>query len=618
MKTGEKKNHRILGRFVLLFLGVFVPAFAVALLVLVFGFILTIADTKLTELTAMGRYGRDVLLSYKSLPWLVPYWEEHAKELELPVFGLKDTDSTWYQEHKWVSEISTTDRSVAEINAFTPEKQKQFAEFCYEQIAAQFDYQEQTYGKLEFYCVDLVQGQEVTLLFYGLEPNTKLDFYPLGKEHALTADKEGAVWDAIEGEGEHAVMNSLVMGSAWDQPYQVKYTPVKVDGTPQCYVEVAFMWDELMHTTLTSIVRNTVRVMSIVFAFGFFLLLIVGVIWVIRRISQVQRAMERYADNKDSVEVGERLQRRVRVKRKDELDDLASTFVALTQDIDGYLSKIEAQAVEREHAKAELSMAASIQAGQLPGIFPPYPDRHEFSLFASMDPAKEVGGDFYDFFFIDPDHLALVIADVSDKGVPAALFMMTAKTLIKSTLCSVRSSPGEAMEHVNRQLHEANSAEMFVTVWVGVLTISTGELVSVNAGHEKSVRYHVGKGWEIERVPHDMALALLDDLPFTEYRTKMQPGDALFVYTDGVVESTSKEQELFGSERMMAALQETADANPEEIISHMKEAIRGFVKEAEQFDDTTMLCLRYNGRRSCVDGVAKEGEAEGGAGHDQL
>ena len=191
----------------------------------------------------------------------------------------------------------------------------------------------------------------------------------------------------------------------------------------------------------------------------------------------------------------------------------------------------------------------------------------------------------------------LLIADVSDKGVPAALFMMTAKTLIKSVIRSVRS-PGEAMEHVNRELYEANAAQMFVTVWLGVLTISTGELVSVNAGHEKPVFYRAGEGWDLERVPHDMALAMLDDLTFTEQKTKLNPGDALFVYTDGVVEATSEEEKLFGSERMLSALQEAADAEPEEIISHMKNAIHGFVKEAEQFDDTTMLCLRYSGERT--------------------
>lgn len=613
MKERGKKNHRILRRFILLFLGVFVPAFVVAFIVLIFGFVLLIADTNATELEAMGKYGRDVMISYESLPWLVPYWEEHAEEMDLPVFGLKDPDSAWYKEHKWVSESSPAKKSIEEINALPPESQKQFAEFCYEQIAEQFDYQEQTYPKLNFFCVDPKENQEVILLFRGMNSDVALTSYPLGRKAPLI----DALQAAIDEPEVYPVLHSFVWDPRDKQSYQVKYAPVEADGRTLCYIEVSLMWDELIQTAVMDIVRDTVHVMSVVFAFGFFLLLVFQGFWIIRRIRQVQRAMERYDENKDSTEVAERLRSRVRVKRKDELDDLASTFVTLTQDIDGYLSKIEAEAIEREHTKAELSMAASIQEGQLPSTFPPYPDRNEFSLFASMDPAKEVGGDFYDFFFLNPDHLALVIADVSDKGVPAALFMMTAKTLLKSTLRGV-SSLGEAMEHVNRQLYEANTAEMFVTVWVGILTISTGELASVNAGHEKSVVYRAGRGWEIERVPHDMALAMLDDLTFTEQKTKLQPGDALFVYTDGVVESTSKEQELFGSERMLSALQETADATPEEIILHMKEAIHGFVKEAEQFDDTTMLCLRYFGERTGVNGETKGRGAEGGANHDQL
>ena len=597
MKNREKKNHRILRRFILLFLGVFLPAFAVTMIVLIMGFVLVIADTKASELVAMGKYGRDVLGAFESLPWLVPYWEEHAEELELPTHGAEDPESAWYKAHRWVSEISPAKKSIDEIGSWTSEKQKQFAEFCYEQIAKRYDYLEQTYVKLDFECIDIASNPDATLLFQGLGSDEDLNAYPLGRTYHLTQKEEHAIKEAVEGPERYTLFYAIAKDAESDKVEQIKYVPVEVDGTTLCYVEVAFNWDELIHTTLTTIVRRTVQVLSIVFAFGFFLLLVVQGIWMIRRISQIQRAVEGYGRNKDSGEVAERLRRRMQVKRKDELDDLATTFVTLTQDIDGYLSEIEAEAIEKEHAKAELSMAASIQEGQLPRIFPPYPDRSEFSLYASMEPAKEVGGDFYDFFLMDPDHLVLVIADVSDKGVPAALFMMTAKTLIKSVIRSVRS-PGEAMEHVNRELYEANAAQMFVTVWLGVLTISTGELVSVNAGHEKPVFYRAGEGWDLERVPHDMALAMLDDLTFTEQKTKLNPGDALFVYTDGVVEATSEEEKLFGSERMLSALQEAADAEPEEIISHMKNAIHGFVKEAEQFDDTTMLCLRYSGERT--------------------
>ncbi len=591
----RRKNHRILRRFILLFLGVFLPAVVVSLTVLCVGFVLVIADTKVTELDAMGRYGRDVILSYDSASWLVPYWKDHGKEMELPVHGLEDYQSTWFKEHEWVYDTSPTSMSEDDISAMTPEEQKQFAEFCYELIAEQFDYQEQTYVKLNFRCIDVFQDDEAILLFQGMEADDDMgECYQLGKPYPLTTKKKGALREAIEGPREYGLLYAVANDPESKQPYLVRYTPVEADGTVLCYVEVTFLWGELLHMTLTYIIRRTVLVMNIVFAFGFFLLLIVQGIWVIRRIRQIERTVEVYDQNKDSAEVAERLRRRLKVKRKDELDDLAVSFVTLTQDIDGYLSKIEAEAIERERTKAELSMAASIQEGQLPRIFPPYPDRSEFSLYASMEPAKEVGGDFYDFFFIDPDHLALVIADVSDKGVPAALFMMTAKTLIKSMLCSIKS-PGVTMEHVNRQLYEANTAEMFVTVWVGVLTISTGELISVNAGHEKPVFYRAGEGWDLERVPHDMALAMLDNLTFTEQKTKLCPGDALFVYTDGVVESTSESLALFGNDRMLAALSEVPDAEPDEIITHMRDRLHEFVKEAEQFDDITMLCVRYFG-----------------------
>ena len=242
----------------------------------------------------------------------------------------------------------------------------------------------------------------------------------------------------------------------------------------------------------------------------------------------------------------------------------------------------------------ELEMATTIQSSQLPKLFPAFPNRAEFDIYASMTPAKEVGGDFYDFFMIDDDHIALVMADVSGKGVPAALFMMVSRVLIKSHLQN-GETPGEALENVNDQLCEGNEMEMFVTVWVAVLEISTGKGMAANAGHEHPALRRANDPYELVVYRHSPPVASIEGIPFREHEFELRKGDALFVYTDGVAEATDANDELFGTDRMLEALNAHPDATPEEVVGNVKEGIDRFVRDAEQFDDITMLCLEYKG-----------------------
>ena len=239
-------------------------------------------------------------------------------------------------------------------------------------------------------------------------------------------------------------------------------------------------------------------------------------------------------------------------------------------------------------------MATDIQASQLPRLFPAFPNRPEFDVFASMTPAKEVGGDFYDFFLIDSTHIGLVMADVSGKGVPAALFMMVSRVLIKSHLQS-GESPGETLANVNEQLCESNEAQLFVTVWLAVLDITTGKGIAANAGHEHPVLRREGGQYELITYRHSPAVATMEGIRFREHDFQLNPGDTLFVYTDGVAEATNAENELFGSERMLEALNRNPEALPEETLSNVMDGINSFVAGAEQFDDITMLCFKFNG-----------------------
>ena len=249
---------------------------------------------------------------------------------------------------------------------------------------------------------------------------------------------------------------------------------------------------------------------------------------------------------------------------------------------------------ELDRLDEELKLAADIQFHVLPMVFPPFPGRHEFELYASMDPAKEVGGDFYDFFLVDPDHLALVIADVSGKGIPAALFMMVSKALIKNQLMA-GFSPAEALSNVNAQLCERNDSQMFVTVWAAVIELSTGRGTACNAGHENPGVRRSGGRYELLAYQHNMFLGIARKARYTDRPFEMQPGDSLFVYTDGVPEAQNDKREMFGSARLEAALNLDADAGPEALLGKVRQAVDAFVQDAPQFDDLTMLAFQYHG-----------------------
>ena len=240
-----------------------------------------------------------------------------------------------------------------------------------------------------------------------------------------------------------------------------------------------------------------------------------------------------------------------------------------------------------EATESELNVATKIQADMLPRSFL---RRKEFELFASMEPAKEVGGDFYDFFMIDDDHLALVIGDVSGKGVPAALFMVISKTLIKDH-AAMNCSPKELLEKVNNMLIESNEENMFVTVWFGILEISTGKITAANAGHEYPVLRSADGYFELLQDKHGLVVGVVEGICYHEYEIQLEKGDCLFVYTDGVPEATDKDNNLYGTDRMVDALNKDSLADPKTLITTVKKDVDSFVGNAPQFDDMTMLCI---------------------------
>lgn len=269
----------------------------------------------------------------------------------------------------------------------------------------------------------------------------------------------------------------------------------------------------------------------------------------------------------------------------------------------------------------ELNTAAAIQAHMLPNVFPPFPERQDFDIYASMDPAKEVGGDFYDFYLIDEDHFGVLIADVSGKGVPAALLMMASKILLQN-YAMAGYSPAAILTEANERLCANNAEGMFVTVWLGILDLKTGVLTAANAGHEYPVLHRAGQAFELFKDRHGLVLGGMEGVQYREYEIRLEPGDEIFVYTDGVPEATNSANELYGTDRMLRALNGTGgaagaatgvaagaatgdsvgaasgDVSPKELLAAVRKDVDEFVHGAPQFDDLTMLCLRYYGQEN--------------------
>ena len=278
----------------------------------------------------------------------------------------------------------------------------------------------------------------------------------------------------------------------------------------------------------------------------------------------------------------------------DEIQALSEAIKTMELEINEYIQDLTSVTAEKERIGAELNVATQIQADMLPRIFPAFPERTEFDIYATMNPAKEVGGDFYDFFLVDDDHLAVVIADVSGKGVPAALFMVIAKTLIKNHAQN-KDCPGDVFMQTNEQLCEGNDAGLFVTAWMGILEISTGKFTYVNAGHNPPLLRHADGSFEWLKSRPGFVLAGMEGVRYRENVMELAQGDTLYLYTDGVTEATNGAQELFGDDRLQNALNEQPDLPVDDLLHKIKSDIDSFVGEAEQFDDITMLGLKYHG-----------------------
>ncbi len=290
------------------------------------------------------------------------------------------------------------------------------------------------------------------------------------------------------------------------------------------------------------------------------------------------------------------LEYRLKLYSGDEIQQLAETFNSMAVDLSRYIHDLTETTASKEKIQSELRLATDIQESLLPRIFPPFPERSEFDLYALMNPAKEVGGDFYDFFFVDETHLCLVIGDVSDKGVPAALYMMVAKTLIKSEVMR-EADPSNVLERVNSILALDNKTSMFVTVFCSILNTDTGEMVCANAGHLPPIIQKTDGTVIQHPFTPGFVLGPMPDITYKKESIYLEPGELFLIYTDGVNEAINPELEEFGEARLINCVNRSISGTAEDIIHSVRDEVHSFSNGAPQSDDITMLAIRYLGKK---------------------
>ena len=345
------------------------------------------------------------------------------------------------------------------------------------------------------------------------------------------------------------------------------------------FVVLVAMTEEEVFFTKKASVYMLAFMETIVFAIFFATIFVLVKVLVVKNIRKINTSLSQITDGDLNVTVD--------VRDNEEFaslsDDINSTVTTLKHYIDEAAARFD----------KDLEIAKQIQQSALPSVFPPYPNRKDFSIYASMNAAKEVGGDFYDFYLVDENHLAFVIADVSGKGIPGAMFMMTSKTLIKS-FAESGLPVHEVLTNVNTQLCQNNEAGMFVTAWMGILDLQTGLIKFANAGHNPPLVKHKDGSYEFLKGKVNFVLAGMDMVKYKEQELQLQPGDEIYLYTDGVTEAHNSKNELFGEERLLESLNSTKGMTVESICKKVKDDVESFVCEAEQFDDITMLCVRLN------------------------
>ena len=551
---------------------------------------LSISDFKISS-DMVSIYAQEIFQKYSALSWLLDYWEENYKKLNtsLKSYNQEKDDIEKYNEFSREFLLNRTNITSEQAAALAPEEQKLLAEFCYNEIAYDLNALRRATTAHSFVLMKLLPGKGGFVYFY-IDKNSKEtrlgDIFPVNIAQRPLVKKMYAT-------GKNPKEFEIIQIKDYAHQQRTEeffyhYSLVKEKNEVLCHLVIRGLGTRIRNAIFNEVLK-IVGVNICTFVFLGFIVVLSIYFYILKPLLKIQKNVKDYTINKDYALAISKLRR---INSQNETGRLADDLSSLITALEHYTNEAVSLSAEKAKIDSELSLAAKIQDSALSKDFP---DVKEFKLFASMNPAREVGGDLYDFFMIDEDHIVLIIGDVSGKGISAALFMMKVKTVVNDTAISGKYSPVEILERVNKILCEGNEAMMFVTLWLGILTISTGEIISTNAGHEYPFIKDSGGSFKINKSKHSRPLGLKFNAKFLEEKFTLKPGDVFFIYTDGVAEANNKDGKEFGLERLTNALNECPDDDPKALTEFLLQKINGFTGTTPQFDDITTLCIKYFG-----------------------
>ena len=506
--------------------------------------------------------------------WCFDYWKEHPEVCSLPVTE-EETDAFQKEmaENNWSME-AWLDHSSKNSQNYYAKYQSRLLRESLSPEAGQRD-------SSELFVID-VNKPDAGFVFSWYSRESE-DAYSLGDVLKYSLSDHPALRSLIE-DPSSRIEFERVKNFPLPGDYYIAYKPILYEENIVAMMGICYRWSGLRNAMSDILFKAFLAGIGGVLVS---LLILLALLYkkAIAPVRNIQKSIQTYIRMKDSAAVTSSLGQ---IKERNEIGQLSDDLSEMVREIDHYTAENIQMAEEREKAKTELTLAAAIQDSMLPKDFP---EHASFALYASMTPAKEVGGDFYDFYFLDEEHLALVIADVSGKGIPAALFMMMCKNMIKN-YAREGLSPSEILERTNRSILENKQNTMFVTVWFGIYNITTGHITAVNAGHEYPMLRKAGADFELFKDKHGFIVGGMEEIRYRNYEFDLEAGGTLFLYTDGVTEATNSGEELFGTGRMLETLNRDPESSPQDLIRNMKSSIDDFVGTAPQFDDITMLVIQ--------------------------
>lgn len=597
MTFSLKKRKKLIWQVIPILLVVLITAFVIGGGIACEKVMQLCLNEKYTGLSDVIWYLEDRITDNPNYEWLLSYWEDNANELS-DFIVYDSTDALNKSIDSFIAKnpgLSSIDLKPEDLKKLDKESQNLYASICLMDLTLEFNRVKAIYGLKYIYFAELNSEDEMFFLVSGLADGEKRgndihDIFMLGKQVEPGLEYHPVLKEIYE---THSFVDKFEQKTGKGRTgyaYSV-YVPI-IPSDNSIYVICASM-------DAAAVQKEIYHGMNFISIF-FFVILIIAVSLMIlafnkvllKPLDLVQEQIRKYTQDKNVTELCNELSL---IKSENEIGALSNDVTLMAMEIDRHTKEIIELTSTNQRIEAELTLARNIQKAALPSSIPTFEGGNCFELFGGSNPAKEVGGDFYDYFKIDDNHMGILIADVSGKGIPAAMFMMLSHICIKN-MSSHSTNPGEIFEKVNTILNERNDMEMFVTAWLGILDLNTGVIECANAGHENPAICRNGEAYTLYKTKHSLVLAALDNVKYTTETIKLKAGDCLFLYTDGVPEATDSDNTLYGTDRMLSALNSAKASSCEKLISAVEQDISSFVGDAAQFDDFTMVCLKYLGR----------------------